>query len=364
MISGKKYTVKGLNHAKLLSDFTKLNIPIKNVRRNKDILSFVAKVRDDIRIVDYLQNKCYNVLSCESVGFSRFYDAVKNNIVIVLAAIIMVALIAVTGNFCFTIKLDTTKDRDTVIQVLEDYGVKIGCNLARIDFDSLENYLENNIDGISYAIVDINGSTLSVELIDSLPKTDVIDYNKSDDIVAVRAGVITRIVCLSGTPLVSVGDTVSVGQILIKGVKTFRDGTTEDVKAVGEVYASVSLSHSLEYSPCVVEYVRTGEKQILTSFDVYGHNTDSLGKITFHKYETETKFYTFFPTGIVAEITYVYELQPKLTYYTYTERFPLLAERAEELARNEADFIVLDVITAESGNIITVTVTGEMLISE
>lgn len=364
MTSGIKYVVKGLNHTKLISGMASKNVSLKNIKRNKDILSFVVNSRDNPIIVDYLQNKCYNILSCESVGLAKFTSGVKNNIVLTLAAILTVVLIAITGNFCFTIKLDTTIDDETVIGVLGEYGVKIGCNLAKIDFDGLENYLVNNLDGVSYAIVDIKGSTLSVKIIDSLPKKDVIDYNKSQDLVAVRAGVITRIICLSGTPMVSVGDTVSVGQVLIKGVKTFRDGTTEDIRAVGEVYASVSLSHSIEYNPYVVEYTRTGEKQILTSFDVYGHNTDSLSKIKFDKYETETKFYTFFPTGIVAEITYVYELQPKITYYTYAERLPLLAERAEQLAREEADFVIIDVITTESGNIITVTVIGEILISE
>jgi similar to stage IV sporulation protein len=365
MSSGIKFTLKGLNHARLINDLSRQDVSLSCITRESiDIISFVVPSRDRAKVVDYITKKCYNVIAVEEIGLRRPITAFKSHFLVSVAVILAVVLLIIGSGFCFRIELDTTKDHETIISLLKDYGIKKGTFVAGLDYDKLENYLANHIDGVSYAIVDLKGSTLYIRLVDSLPAKEVIDYSKPRDIIATRSGVVTRIVCRQGTPKVKVGDHVKEGQVLIEGLKTFPDGTTEKVRADGEVYASVSSSHSIEFSPTGVEYVRTGKVKTSVSFEIFDRIVNPLRAIKFDKYETESKEYTLFPILIKVIATKVYELKAQVVNYTFTERFPLLAQEAEQIARKYADFEIKDVLTQQSGNIITVTVIGEMIISD
>ena len=51
-------------------------------------------------------------------------------------------------------------------------------------------------------------------------------------------------VVVSGTPRVQVGDQVKKGQLLIEGVRTNSDQTTQPVRAVGQVFADINYCGS------------------------------------------------------------------------------------------------------------------------
>ena len=364
MTSGTKYKLKGLNHTTLLNDLSRQGVGLSRVRRSRDEISFVVNPSDSPKVVDYIEKKCYNVLAVEHLGIKKAFEGVKSHLIAAAAVLAAAVLLALGGNFCLSIQIETTLDQAEVLSVLDEYGINIGRSITGVDYDNLENYLVNNLDGIGYAIVDVVGSTLKVKLIDSVPPKEIVDYTRPRDVLAQKGGVVTRIVCRSGTPRVKVGDTVQAGQVLISGVKTFPNGTTERVRADGEVYATVTCSHSIEFSPVGVEYVRSGKAKTLTSMAVLGCKTDSFGSHGFERYESETAEYVFFPVGIKALVTTYYELVPKAVAYTFEQRYPILASQAEQMARSAADFDIKEVLTDRTGNIITVTVIGETLISD
>lgn len=365
MISGIRYTLEGLNHAKLMNDLTKSGVRIKKVDKTaQNKISFTVPAKDGEKVVDYIQKKCYNILASRPVGLKSVSALIKAHLVAALAVVLAFLALFVAGNFCFSIKIETTKDAENVKALLSEYGVKIGRNLSTLNYDSLENYLVNNIDGISYAIIDIRGSTLTVKLIDSVTTGEVVDYTKRRDVVATQNGVITRIVCRSGTPRVKPGDTVKTGQVLIAGVKTYPDGSTEPVRAEGEVYATVTCGYSVEFSPVGVEYVRTGQTQTQVILYLFECAAKSKSEPKFARYETEKEYYTLFPLAIKVEFLTLYELEAKVVSYTFNERYPVLVAEAEKQARQNADFEVKEVLTGQSGDIITVTVSGEKVISD
>jgi similar to stage IV sporulation protein len=99
---------------------------------------------------------------------------------------------------------------------------------------------------ISWIGIDLNGNMAMVTVIEGTPETEPVDLSSACHIVAVREGYIETIIAREGKEVVTKGDFVEEGDLLITGILAIEDKTyTSDpenpelryVHANGEVYA-------------------------------------------------------------------------------------------------------------------------------
>lgn len=361
MFSAVSYKVEGLNVASCINTLIKSGVRVDVSDKNARDCIITVKVKDSKKVLAYLKQRCYNILAVKPQGFYQLPYAVKLHPIIAVSFCLLLFAVAVFSQVCLVISVEHT-DRDAVIRALDDYGIKKGSLLTFIGLDALENHLCNALNA-AHVIVDIDGSTLSVEVHEKIDTPLPIDYNSAYDLLANHDGIITRIVTVAGTPQVEVGDYVTGGQVLIAGVRTYPDGTAEQIRAVGEVYARVSSQHTEQFFPQTIEYVLTNEYISVVSLAI-GNITVSNKEAPQGKYQPQTQTSCLYPLNISVSSTKYYLLAEQIVYYTFADRQEFLCKVAKEKALEKADFDVKWTEYTIGNDSVTATVWAEICITQ
>ena len=165
-------------------------------------------------------------------------------------------------------------DRALTQSILMEAGVHPGSFFWGLDTKQLSrNLLEAQEDRLAWVGIERVGTTLNVELATgSFYQGQTIPQEVPCNIVAAKAGVISKIVPSSGTAMVQKGDIVEAGQLLVSGIVNVNDDyvTTApelQVHAEAQIQAIVTYSVSVPITDTRVRVVQTGREQ--TSYVLY-----------------------------------------------------------------------------------------------
>ncbi|MGE5587412.1 MAG: sporulation protein YqfD [Clostridia bacterium] len=140
-------------------------------------------------------------------------------------------------------------DPETVLELAEKHGLRPGAPKRSIDPGKVARGILADLPNLAWAAVHIRGTMASIEVAEkTLPDVSpgVVD------VVAAEDALVTNMIVLSGEPLVSEGDTVTKGQVLIAGLILGTDDQHSGAKAVevvnarGIVLGRVWRTHSEE----------------------------------------------------------------------------------------------------------------------
>lgn len=133
------------------------------------------------------------------------------------------------GMFCFALGLYLLSSFIWVIEVegnerlaeaeildaCREMGLRPGAWKRGIEPEEITEGLLSQFADISWVSVGIQGTDLTIKLAETIEKADMIDKTTPCDIVAGADGLILQITAERGTPLVSAGDMVQKGDVLI-----------------------------------------------------------------------------------------------------------------------------------------------------
>lgn len=257
-----------------------------------------------------------------------------------LAALVFAAFcgLFVASRFVWDIEVNGDADAAAVLAVLEEKGIKKGCPLSRINIDETENFLSSRIESSMYCLLDVEGCRLYVTVIERESAPPVVDLNQPVDLVSEYDGVLTRLLTVSGTPAVNVGDRISKGQVIISGVRTYNDGTTAPVRAMGEAWATVECTGEAVFSETKTVLEETGDFYYTTYIGLWGYDSipKEKKKYEFSKFEDEV--FRLFPLGIRVVRRRVSELKERAVSASLEESLPALREEALSNALKNAPF--------------------------
>lgn len=111
---------------------------------------------------------------------------------------------------------ETVSER-TVLSVAERHGVYVGARRSEISGRLAAHSLLSEVNGLSWAAVNINGCFAELVVQEGEQTPQVTDDSRLSNIVAQRAGKIIAIEAERGRPEVKLGETVQAGQLLISG---------------------------------------------------------------------------------------------------------------------------------------------------
>ena len=158
---------------------------------------------------------------------------------------------------------------DQILTVLKESGLHFGAYGPSLDESLLSHQILLEMPELSYCNINITGCRATVIVRERIPKPDIIDMRTPTNVVATKAGVITRMETLEGIPKVMVGSTVLPGELLISGVDDIEsaagDGSSAGTRllhAMGNVYAKTYYKRSAQTPLTAASKVYTGKKKL------------------------------------------------------------------------------------------------------
>jgi similar to stage IV sporulation protein len=176
----------------------------------------------------------------------------KRPIFLLMAALMLVALIYMAGaTWSIQVKGNETVSEEDILMTAASAGLMPGARKSALSPSAIEAALLNEHPELTWAYVHFQGTLAVIEVVEKTrPSSEL-----PGDVVAAKDGVVTSVLVLSGTPVVSPGQTVRAGDVLIAGSPgDARTGARGTVVALTwyEVYRETDLYDQIS--------VRTGRK--------------------------------------------------------------------------------------------------------
>lgn len=182
---------------------------------------------------------------------------------ILVGAILAMVMIVMSGMIVWNVRVvgNTSLDERQVKDALRKSGLDTGMWIWEIDTPVLENRILIENDEIAWISINIKGSVAEVEIREAVPEPPDEEFF-SADLVATSDGVIEWFENTRGNSLVSVGDTVSAGDILVSGYYPADETSGERYTvAKGKVYARTVRNFEVSVPLTYERKMYTGEQK-------------------------------------------------------------------------------------------------------
>ncbi|HHY13057.1 MAG TPA: sporulation protein YqfD, partial [Thermoanaerobacterales bacterium] len=266
-------------------------------------------------------------------GFIFLYKRLIRNKSFLIGAILFVLIQMISSCIIWDIKIIGNNEipLERIVRDLEILGVKNGVFKHKIDQKHVVNNLILENPKIAWVGMQIKGSKIFVTIVekDKVPK---LDDDEFCDIVALKGGIIDDILVLDGEGLVSKGEMVRKGQILISGMIKEDEKVIRLAQAKGEVRARIFHNKKIDVPLIQIKKVETGLTSKITKLKVdnYEIPIKRNGQV-FDNYRLETERKTILRWRNKKPII---ELITEKYYELNEEKVFIGVEKAFEIGKN------------------------------
>lgn len=270
-------------------------------------------------------------------GLPFLFSRYRKRYGFILGAMLGLTLMFYSQLFVWRVSVEgNTKlsDRD-IENALAECGISVGSYIPEIDVKHYANLLILKHEEISSAAISINGTHLTVNVLEATFPPEIVERRGFFNVVAERDGVIIDIDAADGSPEVSEGDAVYEGELLINSFIEGNNGTYRPTHARGIVYAAVEEKIICDIPLDRVTRHYTGKSTTRHEISIMGHKIPSFVSVS--------SPYEYFD-AVATEKTVVFgliELPIKVFRVVYNEYIPqtekISPEHAKTLAKDELD---------------------------
>ena len=154
----------------------------------------------------------------------------------------------------------------------------IGTRALSFDQEELRNHVLLELEDISWLSVNVKGCTAHVQVVERKRPPEIVDREKRANVVAARAGLVTKVEALDGQAMVMAGSTVTEGQLLISGVAESKSGGVRFMQGRGRVYARTWYELSVRVPLAAEEKAGEGKTATRVALDVGKRRIKIYGK--------------------------------------------------------------------------------------
>jgi len=214
-------------------------IAFQNTQKLDELTVETTILTKDIPLAEQAARKSMCDLSVEKrCGLPVLLSGLRHRIVFMVllaaAAVSMVVLpqfvwfYRVTGN--------ETVPTEEILHNLEDLGIGFGTYGPGIHPQWVKNHMLVRIPKLQWITITQNGAIAEVTVRERPETEPITDRKTPRNVIASRAGVITKVAVLEGNSLCRVGDVVEKGQLLVSGYTDLQTKTQVSA-ALAEIYA-------------------------------------------------------------------------------------------------------------------------------
>lgn len=258
-----RYEIVGLNLDRLLTRFVKKGIALYNVKRIKqNKIRLTIKFSDTEKFFANFNELCYNEKNVRKIrdgGLLAPINFLIKNLGVLFGIIIFFTSAFFFDDFILDLSFSGTGAvyERQLIEVLDEYGAHKYTKFSSLNLRELEDRLVEKTEGVSFVALKKEGKTLSVYSVKSEGQNRVLSGNERR-LTSTVTGIIESIKVYRGTPLLSVGDKVCVGDVIVDGF-TVRNEVVHEINVIASasILESVSKTYVLE---------KTGLSDIVVAF--------------------------------------------------------------------------------------------------
>ncbi len=340
---------------RFLNSAAKCGIKIWDVQNKNGVIYAKTYINSYKRIRTCARQSGMIVRVRKRVGFPFFAKRYRHRLGLVVGMIVFVLLTVYFSSIVWVVEVRGNEQisSEKVISVMSSLGLKPGVMKNTLVVDDLQYYAANEIEGIEWIAVNINGAVATVELRENTAPPDVVERDNPCNVVAETDGEIISISALIGDKCVRVGDGVTKGQLLISGVSEDSNGTVFYRHAMGSIVARTKREFVVEIPLRRQEISFTGEEKTRYALDVLGFKVnlyfDSFDE-TWLKGGAETRLTInekTFPLALYSESFRQYEICE--TTLTPAEALMLAREEMETILSQKEEEMEIEEITYTVG---------------
>lgn len=297
------FSIIGDNYTKFYNQIMEQRLPCVNLKEIKGVLTFKISVEyvervkllcDDLNLDYEIKNK---------KGFLIYISRFKKHIGIVTGVALIIISCFVLSNFVLKIKIlsDNSVIKNDILSVLKENNAGTGSYIPNLNCVNLERELKQKVEGISWAGISISGSTLTIDIVENIPKPKMQSNRLPSNLVAKRDAVIDKAEVFDGELKTTVGSAVLKGETLVSGVVVNEKVRYKDGKEVKETHT--------KYVRSLANIYGTFEETI-TVFQPYKETRKVISDKTINKkyfklFDTDIPMFLSFPKGeFISETEY------------------------------------------------------------
>lgn len=229
---------------------------------------------------------------------------------------------------------NNTIDNQTLITLMKSLGVEVGTLKSEIDIPIIEKNIMNKFENISWASVNIKGSTLNLELKERVDPPELIPKSKPCNVKSSKDGQIVRMEIYEGTPEINNGDAVVKGQLLVNGIVEDDFGVCNIKHADAKIYALTKHELKKEVDLCETKKVFTGKNIVRKRLKLFGIELPlTLVAIPGKDYEKNIYINNVKVNNVSLPVTYYKEVWSQF----YNKKETLTKEEAKNKAMAELE---------------------------
>ncbi len=205
-------------------------------------------------------------------GLPFLFKKHKKRKAFVLSAVAAFALFMYITSFVWVIEVEGNEKvtSESIIAALEKNGFKTGTLRYGNDLSALQNEMLLELDELSWIWVDIRGTRAVVSVKEKVPIPQIVDKNLPCNIIASADGLVTHINATYGEKMVSVGDVVKEGNLLISGIANTKYKGIQYLHSAGSIKARTWHSISKDFSLKEIKFSKTGKKFSKKTINFFG----------------------------------------------------------------------------------------------
>jgi len=206
--------IQGKNLEKCINILMREGFKLWDIIRIGDRLYVNIRLKDFKNIRSYLRNTESKVRINQKRGLPFLFKKAFNRMFLIIGLVLLILSLYTLSSFIFFIEIKGTKEieKDQVLGFLKEVNIHPGVLKSSIPLGDLEKALIKRIPRIAWVNIHFTGTRLVIELVEKkMVDTKILP----SDIVAAKAGIISKMIVLKGTPMVEEGMTVKKGDLLI-----------------------------------------------------------------------------------------------------------------------------------------------------
>ena len=290
--------VEGYYIERFINICTNNKILIWNLKREKGVKLYLnIGIKDFKKISTVARKTNCKVKILRKRGIPFLLNKYKKRKIFAIFLILILLTIFISSKYVWNVDISIKDDLklDNIDEDIKILGISKGVKKDEIDTDKVINELRLKRDDIAWVGIDIEGTTVKINIVKADKAPNIVDNSDYCNIIASKSGVIQKIIAQNGTAIAKVGDTVQKGDVLIAGYMEGKYTDTRYVHSLGEVEAIVAYQKSKEvkfkvneektYS--LDEAIKTGSDAIMTEISANLKNEDNIvnKKIDYNEHE-------------------------------------------------------------------------------
>lgn len=262
-------SVTGNNKEKLITNASKKGIKLTEIDRLEDEITVKARLSDLDSILEFKDAEIEIKKRC---GLPVLMSKICQKKGFLIGLLIFLFVTVIGSQFIWEIDYDADKDVDLgqVARALEISGLKVGTPKFKLKKpEEIKNIILNNTNDICWCWVYIKGTKATVRLRKNVFPPEMFDENVPCDIIAMRNGIIKRVITKKGRSLVTENQAVAAGETIISGTFDFADASGYQVHSRGTVEAYTTHTKTGIYKQYYCYKTYTGRIQRFLTLKLY-----------------------------------------------------------------------------------------------